>query len=107
MVCDGVNDCPDSEDELFCDNLNTRGLLHCRGDDIYVHPRHVCDEVLHCLMSYDDELICESFQCPVGCHCRGYAVICYAVPILRLNLPAELRTLIMGGIVFSNTKKLL
>ena len=107
MVCDGVNDCPDSEDELFCDNLNTRGLLHCRGDDIYVHPRHVCDEVLHCLTSYDDELICESFQCPVGCHCRGYAVICYAVPILRLNLPAELRTLIMGGIFFSNTKKLL
>ena len=41
MVCDGVNDCPDSEDELFCDNLNTRGLLHCRGDDIYVHPRHI------------------------------------------------------------------
>ena len=99
MVCDGVNDCPDSEDELFCDNLNTAGLLHCRGDDIYVHPRHVCDGVLHCMTSYDDEIICEAFQCPVGCHCRGYAVLCYAVPMLHLNLPEELRSLIIGQIV--------
>ena len=107
MVCDGVNDCPNSEDELFCDKLNTAGLLHCRGDDIYVHPRHVCDGVLHCMTLYDDEIICEAFQCPVGCHCRGYAIICYAVLLARLNLPAELRTLIMGRIVFSKIENLL
>ena len=107
MVCDGVNDCPDSEDELFCDNLSTAGLLHCRGDDIYVHPRHVCDKVLHCLTSYDDEIICEKFPCPEGCHCRGYAIICYAIQIVYLNVPAELRTLILARIVFSNIENLL
>ena len=99
MVCDGVNDCPDSEDELFCDKLNTRGLLHCRGDDIYVHPRHVCDDVLHCMTSYDDEIICETFHCPEGCYCRGYGVFCYSVIMLHLNLPTELRSLIIGQIV--------
>ena len=107
MVCDGVNDCPDSEDELICDNLSTAGLLHCRKDDIYVHPRHVCDGVLHCMTSYDDEIICEAFQCPVGCHCRGYAVLCYAVPRLHLNLPRELRSLIIGHIIKFDVAKLL
>ena len=107
MVCDGVNDCPDSEDELFCDNLSTAGLLHCRGDDIYVHPRHVCDGVLHCMTSYDDEIICEPFQCPLGCYCKGYAVLCYAVPIVHLNLPEELRALIIRGIVYSDIENVL
>ena len=107
MVCDGVNDCPDSEDEMFCDKLSTAGLLQCRGDDIYVHPRHVCDRVLHCMTSYDDKIICEAFHCPVGCHCRGYAVLCYAVPMLHLKLPQELRTLIIGQITKLDADNLL
>ena len=35
----------------------------CRYDDIYLHPRHVCDNIVHCLLSQDDEAMCDEV-CP-------------------------------------------
>ena len=76
MVCDHIFDCPDMEDEQHCDSLSTSGLLYCRYDHIYVHQRYICDGVIHCLLSQDDEALCETFHCPKFCICRGYAVFC-------------------------------
>ena len=76
MVCDHIFDCPDMEDEQHCDSLSTSGLLYCRFDHIYVHQRYICDGVIHCLLSQDDEALCETFHCPKFCICRGYAVYC-------------------------------
>ena len=60
MVCDNVDDCPNKEDEQGCSNiLDTKGLLRCKSDDIFVHRNHVCDEVVHCMNSLDDEFYCD------------------------------------------------
>ena len=76
MLCDGVMDCPDSEDELTCHGwINTRGYLSCKDDSIVVHPHYICDGVVHCLLHADDEHLC-NFTCPRLCQCKGHTVLC-------------------------------
>ena len=77
MLCDGNPDCPDGEDEEACQNFQCVGLLRCRGDDICVHPTDVCDGVVHCLISEDDEKLCHMLPCPETCICRGTSFKCY------------------------------
>ena len=76
MVCDGIRDCPEGEDESNCEHFVCAGLLRCRLDDICVHPMDICDGILHCLLSGDDESLCDLLPCPTGCVCRGTAVKC-------------------------------
>ena len=76
MVCDGTEDCPEGEDESSCEHFLCAGLLRCRLDDICVHPMDICDGILHCLLSGDDESLCDLLPCPTGCVCRGTAVMC-------------------------------
>ena len=95
MVCDGVNDCPDKEDEHHCDSLETSGLLYCRDDNIYIHPRHVCDGVLHCMISHDDETVCEDVVCPDGCRCVSFTILCMHANIKGTDLPESLNVLLV------------
>ena len=76
MLCDGNPDCPDSEDEESCGSFQCAGLLRCRGDDICVHPTDICDSIIHCLLSADDEDLCHMLTCPEECTCRGSAIMC-------------------------------
>ena len=78
MLCDGNPDCPNSEDEASCDHHDSQcvGLLRCRKDNICVHPTDVCDGVVHCLLSGDDEMLCGFRPCPLQCMCRGTTVQC-------------------------------
>ena len=76
MVCDRVLDCPEMDDEEYCRTLSTPALLYCRYDQIYIHQRYVCDGVIHCLQSQDDEASCLPFHCPRHCICRGYSIYC-------------------------------
>ena len=76
MLCDGNADCPDGEDEESCGSFQCAGLLRCRGDDICVHPTDICDGIIHCLLSADDEDLCHMLTCPEECTCRGSAIIC-------------------------------
>ena len=85
MICDDINDCPDSEDESFCGELVATGILHCRHDNIYVAPHNVCDNITHCILSADDEMFCENFICPVQCHCKGYAVMCHNISFSNIS----------------------
>ena len=76
MLCDGINDCPDSEDELLCPSwVDIGGYLSCKDDSIRVHPHEVCDGVVHCLLHQDDEYLCD-YSCPKYCHCKGYTMSC-------------------------------
>ena len=76
MLCDGNADCPDEEDEQACENFHCVGLLRCRGDDICVHPTDICDGIVHCLISGDDEKLCHLLPCPETCICRGTSFKC-------------------------------
>ena len=88
MVCDGVVDRPNSEDEMKCAELSCPGLLKCIADNICLHPNHICDGIIHCKLSMDDELFCDSKPCPQGCQCVGYSIYCSntSLDILQ-NLP--------------------
>ena len=85
MICDDINDCPDSEDESFCGELVATGILHCRHDNIYVAPYNVCDNITHCILSNDDEMFCENFICPLQCHCKGYAIMCNNISFSNIS----------------------
>ena len=76
MLCDGHPDCPDGEDEQACEDFQCVGLLRCRGDDICVHPTDICDGIVHCLMSGDDEKLCHMLPCPEPCICRRTSFKC-------------------------------
>ena len=76
MLCDGNADCPDGEDEQACEDFQCVGLLRCRGDDICVHPTDICDGIVHCLISGDDEKLCHMLPCPKTCICRGILIKC-------------------------------
>ena len=76
LVCDHVLDCPEMNDEEYCRTLSTPVLLYCRYDQIYIHQRFVCDGVIHCLLSQDDEALCLPFHCPRYCICRDYSIYC-------------------------------
>ena len=78
--CNKVNDCPGHEDEAGCDDYRCPGFYRCRGSQVCVHPRQLCDSVAQCPQK-DDELLC-AFQCPGGCLCYGHAFFCNrSVPV--------------------------
>ena len=76
LLCDGVHQCPNGEDEQSCDSFTCAGLLRCRYDNVCVHPSDICDGHQHCLMSGDDERFCNITACPTQCTCHGSAIRC-------------------------------
>ena len=86
LLCDGVQNCPNGEDEQSCERFTCAGLLRCRYDNVCVHPSDICDGHKHCLMSGDDERFCNITMCPPMCTCHGSAITC------KKNLP-RLKTL--------------
>ena len=74
LRCNGVHDCPQSEDESGCENFTCQGLVKCRGSNACVHVSHVCDGFAQCPMK-DDEAFCD-LQCPHNCYCQGLELVC-------------------------------
>ena len=77
LRCNGVDDCPNREDEAYCKRYTCSGFYRCRGSKVCLHPDHVCDGVFQC-PQFDDELLCENLTCPDVCHCQGLAFFCTA-----------------------------
>ena len=72
-VCDGIIDCPNADDEMFCTNLSCPGHLKCFSVDYCVPPWEICDGVSHCPFG-EDENFCE--LCPSFCVCFGNTITC-------------------------------
>ena len=77
VICNGHQECPNGEDELYCSNLICPGLLKCRGENRCVGTSEICDGHVNCQYSFDDEIMCE--QCPIGCICHYYFMSCAGI----------------------------
>ena len=77
LICNGVNDCLEGEDELDCDSYTCPGYYRCWKSQVCLHLDHVCDGIYQCPQQ-DDEMLCD-LKCPDGCHCQGLAFICMYV----------------------------
>ena len=102
MLCDGVRDCPDGDDEASCVNIMCPGLLRCRSDHLCIHPVNICDGFVHCLNSEDDEQLCLLSSCPEKCKCQGQLIKCHShFPVLLLEINA-IRFLLLEKVEFGN-----
>ena len=77
MLCNGVYDCPQHEDEHQCSPPTCAGLYRCRGSNVCLHVTHVCDGWGQC-PQLDDEIFC-NLTCPPTCACYGYSYLCTQV----------------------------
>ena len=97
LLCDGVQNCPNGEDEQSCERFTCAGLLRCRYDNICVHPTDICDGHKHCLMSGDDERFCNITMCPSMCTCNGSAITCKKdLPTIQ-TLSSSLKYILLLG----------
>lgn len=60
-ICDGIEDCPNADDEFKC-NLNNQYLFKCQNStDEFVNSYHVCDFVNDC-QNAEDEKSCSKYH---------------------------------------------
>ena len=76
LVCDGIADCPNSEDEFECKHIACPGFLRCPLEDLCIHWFNVCDGIVHCLMSRDDERTCDFEASNEKCRKVGDSTAC-------------------------------
>lgn len=73
-LCDGMSDCPLSDDERNCRRHTLPGHFRCRFVSFVLPYSEVCDGVLNCPQGEDEEMC--NFTCPENCSCFAYNLIC-------------------------------
>ena len=77
-LCDGVWDCIGGFDEKNCKTYTCPGLFRCKDEKRCLDQFEVCDGVVHCKTSKDDEKFClyDKHICPRNCNCFGNSINC-------------------------------
>ncbi len=76
-LCDSEQDCPFGEDEEGCLEFRCEGLFWCAIEKRCLSFIDVCDGVIHCPLTNEDESLCDiKTMCPLQCFCVGYAIQC-------------------------------
>ena len=85
-LCDGVWDCIGGFDEKNCKNYTCPGLFRCKDEKRCLDQFEVCDGVVHCKMSKDDEKYChyDKHPCPRNCTCFGNSINCAISQYVKL-----------------------
>ena len=83
LVCDGQIDFIYGEDEASCSNPSCPGFLKCRGEARCISPDQICDGIVDCSLSFDDEITCG--YCSTFCKCDGYLLYCTVDNITDVN----------------------
>ena len=79
MICNGVIDCPEGEDEAFCPLTRCPPSYYkCKGDTQCLHLENFCDGKTHCSLHGDDEKACQGLMppCPFRCSCGLHTFRC-------------------------------
>ena len=58
------------------------GLFRCTKENICVHASEVCDGIVHCQQSYEDEASCK-VACPEFCLCSNTVALCENIILLN------------------------
>ena len=87
-MCDGVWDCIGGFDENNCNNYTCPGLFRCKGETRCLDQFEICDGVVQCPDSRDDEKYCHYYKspCPRNCTCLGNAINCSMSQYMQLPL---------------------
>ena len=80
-MCDGIVDCPDGDDEAFCDHMACPGHLRCSHTTFCVPPHEICDGEAQCPLE-EDEKFC--MLCSIRCACRGNIIACNNLDVINL-----------------------
>ncbi|XP_075556528.1 MAM and LDL-receptor class A domain-containing protein 1-like [Dermacentor variabilis] len=74
LLCDGVPDCPNAEDEWQCDGKGTcpEGYYYCRDPSSCLHKSKLCDGRADCSDESDESLCnaCPDYFCRNGGSCK-------------------------------------
>ncbi len=76
LICNGVPDCPNGEDEEECERMSCLGFLLCSSEQICVHSHDLWTGRTICYRSQDDQALVGARNCPDQCECLGQAVMC-------------------------------
>ena len=87
-LCDGVWDCSGGFDEKNCKNYTCPGLFRCKDEKRCLDQFEVCDGVVHCKASKDDEKYChyDKHPGPRNCTCIGNWIDCSKSRYVNLTL---------------------
>ena len=96
-ICDGKNDCPYGEDEAACEEFLCRGLFKCIIDDICVSMHDVCDGIINCPKSWEDEMLCYPFEPHnPNCQSRGDALVCKQAELNQIPIFPSAKALLIS-----------
>ena len=96
LICNGKKDCPYGEDEAACGKFLCRDMFKCIYDNICVSLHDVCDGIMHCSGSGEDEMLCDTFDRPnPNCDIRGNAIVCKEARLKNIPILSSAKALLV------------